>query len=155
MKQHLSHEQFAQCFAGRNPDPQALQHIQVCAQCRAELERFGSSVANLQEWIRWRVNVQPPSPRALEEQRTSGSFRARSGLRWAAAAAALILGGMPLWLPDPAPQHPEAEAAAQVDPSELMDAVSLHLSREVPSPLEAIWVISPSVESTSVSGGVQ
>jgi hypothetical protein len=156
MSQHLSNKQFARCFTGETADAGMLRHIQECPQCSAELERFGVTVAALQGWIRRSVQVRTAVPFEIAEARPQTASPVLAGLsRAAVVVAVLILGSAPLWLPGNQRTHEAPVAAREIDPSELMDAISLHLSRELPSPLEPVMVIEPGSGSLFYLGGSQ
>jgi hypothetical protein len=76
----------------------------------------------------------------------------RPRLWWAlVAVTVLILTFISIFRYQSGPPEPsEAEDAAL-----LMDAVTVHLSRKVPAPMEPVIVLLPEDERFSVSGGLQ
>lgn len=87
---HLSDEQFGQFLAGDAADGAASTHLQLCAECRKELESLGRAVGDLNElslaWAEQRaVRVQAPSCWAI-------GWHALPG--WSAAFAAFLFCGV-------------------------------------------------------------
>ncbi len=147
MSSHLSQEQFARCFAG-TPTLEESRHIAACGECREDLEAFGATVSRLRYAIRERVDAHPAAP--LEPYQ---ALRAPK-LRWALAAAAiLLLGMMPLLTPRPAGSMQQPQMADS--PEALMDAINVHLSRTVPSPMEPMMSLLPGDQIEFVVGGIQ
>jgi hypothetical protein len=70
-----------------------------------------------------------------------------------AAAAVLLLGVVPFLTERPR-ETPEA-SAAETSPEALMDAISLHLSRTMPSPMEPMMSLIPSDVYITESGEIQ
>jgi hypothetical protein len=150
MNNHLSQEQFARCFVGSGTHEEQ-QHVLSCSQCNTELEQFGNAVSSLRLGIREHVDAHNPTPIVLP----SGLQRIPR-MRWAlAAAAVLLLGTAPFLI-----EKPREEVIAEVQtespeaPEELMEAISVHLSRTIPSPMEPMMFI-PSEDSIAEAGGVQ
>jgi hypothetical protein len=73
---------------------------------------------------------------------------------WAAAVAAtLILGTLPLLLRKP--QEIAVTTAEEASPEVLMNAINLHLSRTMPSPMEPMMSLIPSDLYLTESGEIQ
>lgn len=152
MNNHLSQEQFAACFVGAASSPlgpsiEAQRHLAECTACREELERFGSTVSSLRSAIRNRVDgragrIQPSRGRMPRMRRAMG------------VAAVVLLGMVPL-LTSQKPQQTTAEASPETTPDALMNAIHLHLSRTVASPMEPMMSLLPSDEFMVGSGGIQ
>lgn len=154
MKHHLSHEQFAQCFVGEATSAER-QHVSECPECRAELERFGRTIASFRTAVRDRVDIRVASPglSPLPARTASdGSPKWRPAL---AAAAAILLGIFPFLMTErELPEIPE-DAAAETNANALMDAINLHLLRSVPAPMQPAMAVIPNNESSTESGGTQ
>ena len=69
-------------------------------------------------------------------------------------AAVVLLGMVPL-LTSQKPQQTTAEASPETTPDALMNAIHLHLSRTVASPMEPMMSLLPSDEFMVGSGGIQ
>ena len=154
MKQHLSQEQFSRCFLGAATSEER-RHVLDCGECRMELESFATSVASLRAAIRERVVVHVATQPGVS-MRLEGTPR----IRWALASVAILMIGMlPLLTtlpahnghPAPVATSPEAPEA----PEELMNAINVHLSRTVPSPMEPMMSLLPGEKIVIVIGGIQ
>jgi hypothetical protein len=146
MNNHLSEEQFAKCFVGVATNEER-QHLTECAKCLAEVEGFGSTVSSLRMAIRDRVEdrttrIQPTRDRMPRVRRAI------------ATAAVILLGLVPL-LTSQRPQRIITEASSETNPDALMNAINLHLSRAVPSPMEPMMSLLPSDEYITDSGGIK
>lgn len=76
-------------------------------------------------------------------------------VRQAAAAAAVILLGLVPLLTSQRPQRIITEASSEKNADALMDAINLHLSRTVPSPMEPMMSLLPSDEYITSSGEIK
>jgi hypothetical protein len=72
-----------------------------------------------------------------------------------AFAAVVLLGMFPFFMSEVKPEEAIEKASAQTSANALMDAINLHLSRTMPSPMEPMMFLIPSDESTTKSGGLQ
>ena len=143
MSQHLSHEEFAQCFVG-SESLEAQRHLRECPECSAELQCFGETVASLRGAIRGRVSARVATHSEVVLQRADRPVTsAGPRWRWAAAAAAIVLFG---WIPvvtlETRLRESVPDPTYQSDAAALMDSINLHLSRDLPAPLEPMMVIS-------------
>jgi hypothetical protein len=145
MSNHLSQEQFARCFVGAASDEER-RHVRECAECRAELDDFGNTVATLRHAIRSRVDEQPSIQTV--------AVRHVPKTRWALAAAATLLIGVIPFLTE-RPGGFIEETPAETSAEALMNAINLHLSRTVPSPMEPMMSLISSDASLAESGGMQ
>src|SRR5262245_832954 len=153
MSDHLSATQFAKAFV-EGPAGLEQQHLAECAQCRAELNRLGGAVSSFRLALRERVDGQ------VESQGTAISIQpARPVARpakfgWVLGVAAIVtLMLMPLFPRVRESREVIDEANVQTDPDVLMDAVSIHLLRTIPAPMEPMLALVPSAESKTESGG--
>jgi hypothetical protein len=148
MSKHLTHEQFARCFV-EGASGAEWEHLTECAACQTELDRFGSAVSALRLAVRGRVDAQVTTqafvmPVARHTQKT----------RWALAAAAiLLLGVAPLLIERP--RGATEASSAEASPEVLMNAINLHLSRTMPSPMEPMMSLIPSDIYVTESGEIQ
>lgn len=156
MNTHLSEDQFARYAVGRAAASE-LEHIRNCAECSAELERFGSTLSMFRSALRNRIDERV----ALH---TSDIFEfslrsSRAGISkwyWALAAAALVvLVVLPFFRTETVPREVREQVSAETNADAIMDAVNRHLSRTVPAPMEPVMALIPSEELTNKTGGVQ
>jgi hypothetical protein len=152
MSDHLSEDQFARYAAGR-PARAELQHVSECAECSAELVRFGSTLSLFRTAIRHQIDervaahqpsLAPPAPAA-----------GISTWRWAWVTAAVILAVLPFFMSENKLPEAVETPAADTNPNAVMDRVNAHLSRIVPAPMEPIMALIPGEEFENKSGGVQ
>jgi hypothetical protein len=145
---HLSDEQFAELALGGAAPEACAVHLAGCERCRAELDRFGASVALFNTaslgWSEAR-----PGKSLREEAGRRGSWAAW-GVGWvpvglALAAAALLMVGVPAWRDGHriAPEHvavmeaaPDESAAEIARDNALLRSVDMALSANEPSPVE-------------------
>src|SRR5687767_6884972 len=155
MSNHLSQDQIAMCILGRST-PEEERHGRECPECRVELARFQQPVSTFREAMQdW--SDREYVPRSPEVAVFLGKSRRPSNpvWRWAPAAiAVLILTGIPIYHQQMNLQRIDAEEAARQD-ALLMAAVSVHLSRTTPAPMEPIMALIPVPESDIQSGGTQ
>jgi hypothetical protein len=155
MSNHLSQDQLSMCILGRST-PEEEQHSRDCPECRAELARFQGPVTTfrvaMQDW-----SDRETVPRLAEV----ASFLGKPGLlsnpiwRWAPVGlAVIVLGGIPIYIQQDQLRQTRAAEAARED-ALLMDAVSIHLSRTIPAPMEPILALVPDQESDIQPGGTQ
>jgi len=146
MNNHLSEKQFARCFVGVSTNEER-QHLLECLECREDLEGFENAIASLRSTIREQVedrttHIQPTRERMPKVRRAI------------AAAAVILLGLVPL-LTSQRPQRIITEASSEKNADALMDAINLHLSRTVASPMEPMMSLLPSDEYITGSGGIK
>jgi anti-sigma factor RsiW len=153
---HLSEDQFAECLAGQATIAER-KHIAECAECTAELVRFGRTMSVFRNAIRDRIDA-----RAALQSPAIPPFPIRPAAAriptwgWAlAAAAAVVFVMVPLLTNKNEPPQVTPKAPAPMSPDALMNAVNLHLSRTVPAPMERMMTVIPNDESVNQSGGVQ
>ena len=139
MKQHLSQEQFSRCFLG-TATSEERRHVLDCGECRMELESFATSVASLRSAIRERVDGHV-TPQPVLSIRLEGPPR----IRWALVSVALLLIGM-LPLLTTLPDRNAHPTPITTSPEDLMNAINVHLSRTVPSPMEPMMPLLPGDE---------
>jgi hypothetical protein len=155
MSHHLSATQIAKCLAGTAEDPEQ-QHLRHCADCRAELDRFGSAISSFRNAVRDRVeNHLDREPRPIASR--SGVPGRALVPRWIfvlATTVVLSLGIVPL-LTLQRPTQRAVSNESVTDPNTLMNAVDLHLLRQVPAPLEPMFVLIPTTDATPQSGGTR
>ena len=148
MKQHMSQEQFSRCFLG-TATSEERRHLLDCGECRLELETFATSVAFLRSAIRGRVDA-----RVMTQPALSLRVDRMPKVRWALASVAILLIGMlPLLTTLPARNVHLAPVATS--PEALMNAINVHLSRTVPSPMEPMMSLVPGDKVLIVIGGIQ
>jgi hypothetical protein len=154
MNNHLSSEQFAKCFIGRSSG-EDLRHIAECAECRAELDRFGTTVSLFRGAIRDRVDARISSQPAAMRNTAIETVSAGVPIwRWAVlAAAAVVLVALPFFTNQKPTQDVIEKTTTATDPDTLMKAVNLHLSRTVPAPMEPMMNLIPKNEWTTETGG--
>jgi hypothetical protein len=120
-----------------------------CAQCGAELDRFGTTVSLFRTAIRERVDERMASPMRI-------AISVIPKWRWALVAAViLVVLLVPFKTNDKKPLEAIPQASSAADANALMDAVSLHLSRTMPAPMEPILALMPEDESKVSKGGLQ
>jgi hypothetical protein len=151
MSEHLSHERFARCFVESLPELEG--HVRECPECSAELKRFGESVGQLRDKIRGRINAHveslPVHASPRQKERTG-----HPKWQWALATATVVVVGLiPMATLDTRLGARSPKVSTEIDPSVLMDSINLHLSRDLPAPMEPMMVVFPRKESAS--GGVQ
>jgi hypothetical protein len=154
MNNHLSATQFARCLAGTAEDPEQ-QHLLHCADCRAERDRFGSAISSFRHAVRDRVESHIAGEHALIAPRSIRPAQAPvPKLIFVATVIILALGIVPL-LTTEMPEHRAVPNLSATDPNVLMNAVNLHLLRKVPAPMEPMFVLIPTTDATTQSGGTR
>jgi hypothetical protein len=154
MSNHLSQDQFSKCIAGR-PSSAELQHIGECPECRAELERFGNTLALFRSAIRNRIGERVASlPSTVTLLRPVEAGISKWRWAWVAAAVVTVL-VLPFFIPQIPPQEAGERPFRNTDANAVMERVNLHLSRIVPAPMEPMLSLLPSDESVTKPGGVQ
>jgi anti-sigma factor RsiW len=157
MSNHLSEEQLAKCFVGQatHSTDDEQQHLAVCLECSAELERLRSSISHFRSVLTDRVESRLTLQPSLELRPASvGDPK----WRWAlVAATALVLAVMPFAgiRTDIVPRQAMDTAQRDADADALMRAVELQLSRTIPAPMEPVIALLPANEIRIPSGGPQ
>ena len=153
MNNHLSQTQLSMWILGRST-PEERRHGAECPQCRAELARFEEPVmAFKNSMCEWSDREAVPN---LQEV---SMFLRRppayiNSLRWAAVAmAGALLIAIPIYREIHAPT--QRAATTEADDILLMEAVSAHLSRTIPAPMEPIMSLIRDGDSTTNAGGTQ
>jgi hypothetical protein len=112
-----------------------------------ELESFATSLASLRSAIRERaeghVATQPVMSLRLDPT---------PQVRWALASVAILLIGM-LPMLATLPVRSVRQEPVATSPEALMNAINVHLSRTVPSPMEPIMPLLPGDQVVIVIGG--
>ena len=152
MKPHLSQEQFARCFLGTAASEER-RHLLDCGECRQELESFATSIASLRTAIRERIDSHEGTHGAMQPVLSPG-FDRRPQVRWALASVAILLIGM-LPLLTTLPVRSVQPAPVATSPEDLMNAINVHLSRTVPSPMEPMMSLVPGDKVVILIGGIQ
>ena len=155
MSNHLSQDQFAKCLIGR-PASAELQHIMECAECSAELDRFGNTMSSFRNAIRERIDDRVTGMPGVPPFSMRPAAAGIPMWRWAlVAAGAVVLAIVPFITKEKEPQIVIEEESPPQTPDAVMNAVNLHLSRTIPAPMERIMTVIPNDESIEQSGGVQ
>jgi hypothetical protein len=151
MNMHLSEEQFEACVLGQAGRAE-LDHIDKCAQCRAEFERFGKVVSLFRTAVRDLVDNRIE----LRTSDASTLMPAAAGIpkwRWALALAAFLAAIVtPLFIADRASN---TAVSGKPSPEAVMERLNRHLARTLPAPMEPAMSLIPSEQFTSKPGGVQ
>jgi anti-sigma factor RsiW len=157
MNNHLSQDQLSMCILGR-ATPEEQRHGRECPECNAELARFQEPLATfraaMQDWSD-RENV----PRLAQVSDFLSRPRRFSNPVWGWVPAAMavmivVLTAIPIYVQQRNLQETQAEEAVRRD-ALLIDAVNLHLSRTLPTPMEPILALVPDRESFIQPGGTQ
>ena len=146
MNDHLSPEQFARCFVGGATED-ADHHIRHCSECHAELERLGGAISSFRSAVRGRIEAQVVASRPV----VTRSAKWRPAL---ATAAAIAFGVFPFVMTRDKLPDPTVKPTYESESNALMEAVSIHVLRTMPAPMERVIVLLPHQESTE-SGGTQ
>lgn len=155
MNHHLSREQFARCFVGA-PTNAERQHLGKCLECRTELDRFAGTIASFRSAVRSRIEKRMTMRVPMGLPLSPGSLQSRTKWRPAlAAAAAIVLGVFPFFLTEPKLPHVNERVFSETTPDALMDAISLHLLRTVPAPMEPAMALIPTDDLSKRPGGIQ
>jgi len=156
MKEHFSSEQFARCFIGGATDDER-HHIRECSECNAELERLEGAIGSFRRAVRERIEQRStlrPSF-ATPSPFVPAAAAKRTWRPVMATAAAVLLGVFPLLMTEgKLPGEATKPSSYDRDANALMDAVSIHLSRTMPAPMERVISLLPQRKSTE-SGGIQ
>jgi len=145
--EHLSAEQISQWTIGERT-PQLERHVAECGQCRAELERLETTLAQFRGAVRDWSAADPPAWR----QSVSHSARFSWPRLVVAAAALSILAAVPVYWRAHARER--AAEAARAD-AQLLEQVDSAISRAVPEPMEPLvnlvtWNSGPAEKNQKV-----
>jgi hypothetical protein len=154
MTEHLSDEQFAECFVGSVQSAELLRHVRECGRCSEELERFGGAVVSLRSAIRNRV--EHAESQAIQDLRQTRPVvhALVPKWQWAVAVAAMVLFGLiPVITLETKQPARTVEDITDAEAAALMDAINLHLSRDLPAPMEPLMVI-PDNQFIIDAGGI-
>jgi len=148
MIQHLSAEQISQWLMG-DGTPQLERHLAECSECRAELGKLETTLAQFRGAVRnWSGSALPPA-----WQPPAARAPWFSWARLAVAAAALcFLVALPVYWSTRARER--AAEAARAD-ALLLERVDSSISRAVPEPMEPLvnlvtWNSSPAENKKKV-----
>jgi len=135
MIRHLSPEQISQWAIG-DRTAETEQHAKECAACREAIDRLQGSLELFRDSIRElseaRLGV---GSRAAWTPPRARSFWNRPVMRWAAAAAAVVMvGAIPAYK---GCEDSQRRVAAAKQDAVLLQEVDAGLSRSVPQPLES------------------
>lgn len=125
MNNHLSPDQISKWALGED-SPEERQHGRECPECRAELDRLQDALSSFRSSVLQWAEVQTPPFRPARKLRSHS-------LRWALAAAALVLFAVIPIYKNRSDRQREAEAAQD---ALLLEEVHAHLSRGVPMAME-------------------
>jgi len=154
MSNHLSEDQTAKCAIGASTKAE-LRHLSECAECSAELDRFGNTLSLFRSAVRHRVYDRL----ALHALGVAPSRPAQAGIstwRWAFVVAGFVVVVLlPFFMTENIPQETSTQSSNETSANAVMDRVNLHLSRTVPAPMEPLMSLIPSEEFITKSGGVQ
>ena len=147
MNNHLSQDQLSMWILGRCT-AEELKHGRECSQCRAELARFETPVAAFRsvmlEWSDW--EIAPQIEEILPRLRRPKAIL-NTSWRWVAlCTAVLLLTAIPIYRQVSLSPTVDVTAVENAD-ALLMDAVSAHLSRTMPAPMEPIMALIPTQEA--------
>jgi anti-sigma factor RsiW len=156
MSNHLTEDQIAKCVAGQSTRAE-LKHLADCAECSAELERFGTMISTFSSAIRQRVDarvaLQRPGGYEFSLPPTAPGVPL---WRWALITAAMVVLVVIPFFTTPIRNKEVVEPRpTEMSPDEVMDAINRHLSRTIPAPMEPILSLMPKDELTTQPGGVQ
>jgi hypothetical protein len=144
--EHLTEEQFASYMVGDAADSAAAAHLSTCPSCRAEVEKFGTSVQSLNlvsmAWSESRPSVSLRSHAAYKS-----AWRLHPGMAvasWGFATGVLLMSAIPLarHLQHPAKEVAPMALSAQESQkqieqdNQLLMAVDRELSAQVASPIQ-------------------
>jgi len=132
MNQHLDSEAIGRWVAGERGAAPG-EHLQACAQCRAEVTRLESALHDFGDGLRQWSDSQAHSRLALDVAALS-TARPRPSPRWALAACALLLLAVPAYR---GYRDRQAAAQARAD-TQLLEEVTADISRSAPEPLEPL-----------------
>jgi len=159
MSKHLSHDQFSRCFVGKAGDAEQ-RHLNECSQCRIELDGFGATISSFRTAIRDRIDLEVSASIGTVANRRHVAPASALVLRWSFIAVSVLAFVMVPFLareqqPHATPQSVIEQPSTATDANALMDAVSRHVSRTMPAPMEPVIALLPTNETVTKSGGVQ
>jgi len=167
MMNHLSQDQLSMWILGRYT-AEELRHGRECPLCRAELARFEAPVLAFRSAMRdWSDGESAPRIEEVSKLLRRPQSIFTTSWSWVAVGLAMILlATVPIYKQQALMQRlatgseilplPVIDAAADANADAmLMDEVSAHLSRTIPSSMERILVLIPTQEDAVHSGGTK
>jgi anti-sigma-K factor RskA len=148
MSNHLSEDQFEACVLERAGRAE-LEHLNECAECRAEFERFGKALSLFRSAV-WDL----VDDRSARTSRVA-SKPASIGIpmwRWALAVAAFVAA---VAIPILVTENQPPQQVEQMSPEAVMERLNRHLARTVPAPMEPMMSLISDEQFTNEPGGVQ
>jgi len=137
---HLSEKQISEWLAGTHrTDVQA--HIQVCAQCQAEVDRLSDALVSFRGTVHQWAAVPNASRAVIPETGVARRFR----FAWAMAAIFIVLAASLWW---PRLRAPRAVTPHPDDDAALLLQIRTDVSRNVPGPMEPLSRLTPSDSAT-------
>lgn len=131
MKNHLSDDQMARWILGERP-LNAAEHVDACADCRGELGRFETALADFHD-VAHDYGALFPVRMPLEPRK-----RMPFAARWALAAAVLVTALIPVYIHHSHRQAALARAIAAREDAVLLRAIDTEISRAVPGSMEPL-----------------
>jgi hypothetical protein len=149
MTNHLSSEQISRLLGGDGTSAEG-QHAGSCAECERELSRVQETLLafshSVRHWAEAHTSTCVPDSEFL---RNRPSIRRMGPLRWAlAAAAVIILIVVPLYK-NAGHRYREADSS---EDAVLLEQVNAHLSRTVASPIEPFMQLLSDTSAGKVGG---
>jgi hypothetical protein len=163
MSSHLSEDQISRSFIGRATLKEE-QHLQSCLQCRADLERLRTTCSLFRDAMK-DLACRRIASGSLPRTATLSTPRRFVPLYWQWAlvsAAVLLLVILPTYrnqkFQRSETQADETDArsmevrtpSATSEDVLLMDAVTAHLARPIPAPMEGVMALLPRGETSAV-----
>jgi anti-sigma factor RsiW len=166
MSSHLSQDQISRCFIGGSSTNEE-QHLESCVQCRAKLEQWTRICSLFREAMKdvadRRIASRTLPLVATQLQRNH--FAARRW-QWALVSAVVVLLSLIPIYKNEEFQHSHLEsdqtgsrsiefasAPEARDDVLLMEAVTAHLTRPMPAPMEAVMALLPRGEGSNNARG--
>jgi hypothetical protein len=147
MNNHLSSEQISEFMTG-NATPEQAQHAANCAECAAELSELQETLStfrdSVQHWAKQSGGSVIPDRAFLGTEERVFSVHP---LRWALAAAALIVLAIPVYN-----DISNRDRQNQAEDALLLEQVNAHLSRAVPAPMEPLLELLSDVSADEIGG---
>jgi hypothetical protein len=150
MTPHLTHEQLCDLLLECAPHPLSSdfvslqQHLSICPACATEFQNLSASLSLLRDAATSYTRLQPPQLDADKIAALPMPKTLFQPVYWAAAAAILVAGVLPLTLHRQTPPSPPLPAAVtapahtQESDEALLEEISQELSTPVPSPMRPL-----------------
>jgi hypothetical protein len=149
MSHHLSEDQFEGCILG-DAGRAELAHIEECAECRVEFERFRKSLSLFRSAVRDLAD-----DRATFQSSSVIAPLSSAGIpkwRWAVVVTTFVVAiAIPILVGETNPPQP----TEQMSPEAVMERMNRHLARTMPAPMEPVMALISSEPFASEPGGVQ